>query len=517
MTGHCGSCLTHAPVQLAALIDSQIPATSTYGLFLTHGMASVVLLLPHADPAIDLESAFRQRPALRAIEKWSIEKGTIRECATLHDTVEPNVEDFGLSSGSAENLPDIATHQMRDNDLAIQRIATLCGRYRPSFWQDFEGLISRTAHLFDELRESHETGPLMGSSYSLMHLNSMLSYCVSQGLSGHPPLLEYHGLLPTYSLFGVATAYKGAWCITHFIEQGFRHFDIFTEMQNRYFNSQSADYRRDVFKPALDNVKPSRVDAGKDTVTTPGHVNLFSGRLGFHSSAWAVAAPVHTLYGAADPDWNLLTLSHEMLHVHVDGLLGFVLSPHRSEPTISQDDLYMKMCSLAHQNASNGQLPIIDRIRQKIARYILQSAGCRGSDARPSSELPRTKSMNICDVRDASQFREMLGTYWRRLSEYIVHVLDFYYFYGGDVDSSLALIWRSWDRIPSVYEDVGHYVMRSLLSVSTREMEPDTAVETSLVESLGFRRFPCCIRNWHRDRCVIARFSRDTVEDPRIP
>jgi len=475
------------PVQLAALIDNQIPAPSSYGLFLTHGMASVVLLLPHDNPAIDPQLAFRERTALRAVEKWSVERGIVTENAVLRDVAELDTEDGALALGSTVDLRDIVAHQMQDNNLAMQRIATLCAKYRPSFWGDFEGLTKRSMQLFNELRGSRGTGALMGGAYSLMHLNSMLSYCVSQGLSGHPPLLEYHGLLPTYSLFGVATAYQGVWNITHLIEQGFHHFDILTEMQNRYFNMPSTDYRTDVFQPALDEVKPGGNHTAAGDVTTLGHVNLFSGRLGFHSSTWAVAAPVHTLYAAANPDWNLLTLSHELLHVHVDGLLGFVLSPNPNEqPVISQDDLYVKMSRLAQQKAPNGQLPIIDRIRQKIARYVLQSAGCRGNDARPSSELPRTNDIQICDVRDASHFREMLRTYWRRLSEYIVHVLDFYYFYGGDIESSLALIWRSWDRIPSVYEDVGHYIMRSLLSVSTREMEPETELGTSLVEPLTF-------------------------------
>ena len=473
------------PVELAALIDSKIPAKSPCALFLTYGMASVVLILPDKDPAINPEQVFPDRHFLRAIEQWQVEEGRICKSTVLRDVVEDDTQSIQLPSGSTDSLPETVAHQIQDNNLAMRQVASLCAMYRPSYVGGFEGIRKRLVRLLDELKDPDGTGPLMGRAYSLMHLNSMLSYFVSQGLSGHPPLLEYEGLFPSYALFGVATAYQALWNLTHFIEEGFGHFDILQEMENRYFDTSSENYQKGVFKPVLDGMKPTAMEATPDEHAALGHVNLFSGRLGFHS--WAIAAPVHALYASANPDWNLMTLSHEILHVHVGGLLEFVLSRNPGkERKISQDDLYMRMCSLAKQHASGERLSIIDRIRQKIARYVLQSAGCRANDSVPTSELPHSNDLIMAEVSQPSQLREMFLNYWRRLTEYIVHVLDFYYFYNGDVEQSLELIWRSWDRIPSVYQDIGHYVMRSLLSISTREMEPDTGTQSALVEPLTF-------------------------------
>jgi hypothetical protein len=92
--------------------------------------------------------------------------------------------------------------------------------------------------------------------------------------------------------------------------------------------------------------------------------------------------------------------------------------------------------------------------------------------------------MRTLEISAADDFRDTVVAFSKRLTEYIVHVLDFYYFYSGNVDQFLSLMVRSWASIPSVYDDVGHYIMRCLLTVSMREMDPDTG--TNVVEPQRF-------------------------------
>ncbi len=481
------------PVQLAALLQSHIPADMPHGLFLTHGMASVVLLLEAPHPQVDPGSLFAKRGSLFAIERLTTTGGRVTSRAVLRNGEECSTPPR-QSPGKAlcpTHLPQTIFRQMQDNDLVLKHIVQLCGKYRPRFLQGVDDLLVRTRRLVDNLCRTAEQASsgdsnawrtMQHDAYSLTHLNSMLAYLQSQGLNGYPPVLEHHGLLPTLSLFGVATAYEALWVITHFIEEGFSRFDILSEMQSHYFADRSADYHHDVFKPELNDMRPRTIEAPRKA---PGHVNLFSGRLGFHSSSWAVAAPVDVLHEASAPGWNLLTLSHELLHVHVQTLLEFVLSPNEEkENGVTQDELYVKMDHLARAEAAETDLVIIDRIRQKIARYILDSAGCRRHDSDSLSQLPRSAGMMHGNITEPAQLGDAFVFCKARLSEYIVHVLDFYYFYWGDVNCWLALILKSWASIPSVYADIGHYIMRCLLTLSTREMEPDT--ETVLVKPLSF-------------------------------
>jgi hypothetical protein len=481
------------PIQLAALLQNCIPADLAHGLFLTHGMASVVLLLESPDSRVDPQSLFSGREHLFAIEQWTIKAGRICNKVILKDTMTSSISlpESAAIPDCPEHMPYTVFRHMQDNDLILRRIMRLCGRYRPSFLRGIRDLLGRSLRMLDDIHTTSDQAGngdpiawriLQAKAYSLVHLNSMFAYCLSQGLSGNPSVLKQKGLLPSHSVFGVGTAYKAVWATTHFIEEGFISFDIQSEMQERYFGKQSADYHSELFKPELNDMQPRAINTERKA---PGHVNLFSGRLGFHSSAWAVAAPVDALHEAAAPTWNLMTLSHELLHIHVDGLLEFVLSPNPiHERGLTQDELDLKMARLGKENANRKDLSIIDRIRQKVARYILQSAGCLGQNIAPLSQLPRAKSIVLPEVTVPSQFRDMLLAFWRRLTEYVVHILDFFYFYWGDVDNYLRLVLTSWNAIPSVYDDVGHYIMRCLLTVSTREMDPNTA--TGLMKPLNF-------------------------------
>lgn len=481
-----------SPIRLAALIQNALPTSVPHAIFLTHGMASVLLLVKDRSIVVDLEPLFAESTSLVAIEEWTLENGIILEAVPRHglSAVAQLPRQYKVVSLEPDHLPHAVHRQAEDNKLAFSFLLELCKAYRPFYYSGVGDIIDRCNELLTDLRAAAGNArngsleawqKLQARAVSLTHLNSMLAYVTSQGLGGSPPLLKHHGLLPSYSLFGVATAYQAVWGITHFIEEGFAQFDLLSEVQTRYCQKPSVDFSTDIFRPELDDMKAQPLSK---TRHIPGHANLFSGRLGFHSSYWAVAAPVDTLYDASSPGRNLLTLSHELLHVHVENLLLFILYPiPTAEDNITQDELYVRMISSALENTDGPTLTIVDRIRQKIARYVLQSAACT-HDTAPFSQLPRFKGSGQYDKVSPLQFKDMLRFFTKRVSEYIVHVLDFYYFYNGDVDHYLELILSSWASIPSVYDDIGYYIMRCLLTISTREMKPDTGV--GIVEPLDF-------------------------------
>jgi hypothetical protein len=57
----------------------------------------------------------------------------------------------------------------------------------------------------------------------------------------------------------------------------------------------------------------------------------------------------------------------------------------------------------------------------------------------------------------------------RLLEEIIVHTLDLHYFYGGDIDTYLELLWLSWTTVPAVVGDLETYLLRSLVAIGTMQ------------------------------------------------
>jgi len=51
----------------------------------------------------------------------------------------------------------------------------------------------------------------------------------------------------------------------------------------------------------------------------------------------------------------------------------------------------------------------------------------------------------------------------------LVHTLDVRYFYRGDRDLFLELLWESWTTVPAVVGDLETYLLRSLVAVATLE------------------------------------------------
>jgi len=475
------------PIELAAMLENDASIKPPRALFLSHGMASVLVLLPQASPQPDIRRILKRRKTLSALECWTLDKGRITNhivSAGPGDSAE--TPDLFTVSVPLDSSPESLSRHLLDNALLKRQLLHLSARYCPFYRKGLRDVFRRSENNVKGIgtppSQELPWEDIQSQAHTLVHLNSMLSYFLSQGLGGRPPILEYQGLLPSYTVFGVATAYQALWKLTHFIEDAFLRYDILQEMSLRYFTKQGADYHPDVFRPELDEMQasPDHVQS-----KTPGHLNLFSGRLGFHSSTWATAAPVDVLHGAGERGWNLLTLTHEMLHTHVDSLIEFVMSPNPAhEPSIDQLALYRKITCLAQETAARTDLSIIDRIRQKLGRYVLESAAARRHDEMLMSQLPRCPgpALQIARIHEPTQFRDMVIAFKRRMSEYIVHVLDFQYFYGGDAKRFLSLVITSWASIPSVYADVGHYVMRCLVALSTREMNPDTG--TGMVEPL---------------------------------
>jgi len=69
---------------------------------------------------------------------------------------------------------------------------------------------------------------------------------------------------------------------------------------------------------------------------------------------------------------------------------------------------------------------------------------------------------------------------WRQeVDEIMVHVFDFMYFYGQDVDKYVAGIWASWGAIPNISTRVLDYVVRTICAVLTKHLRRADEAEST--------------------------------------
>ena len=66
---------------------------------------------------------------------------------------------------------------------------------------------------------------------------------------------------------------------------------------------------------------------------------------------------------------------------------------------------------------------------------------------------------------DRDVLRKLIEQWQREVEEILVHVFDFLYFYGKDVEKYVNGIWASWGTIPNVNTRIPDYVIRTISAV----------------------------------------------------
>jgi len=91
----------------------------------------------------------------------------------------------------------------------------------------------------------------------------------------------------------------------------------------------------------------------------------------------------------------------------------------------------------------------------EIQRLVILTA-CKMEDAFADREPGKSHDYDI---------RKVLQRWRHDIDETMVHVFDFVYFYGKDVDHNVHGIWASWGVIPNVGTRVLEYVVRTISAV----------------------------------------------------
>ena len=465
-------------------------------IWFSHGLASILTISSHEE----IVAAVDEIVAVRRIasERWHILAGqlngepilTFSDAAPNFDGSEYTFEDYSI-------LPEGLRTIVKESAHSLNKAVWLSRLFMPSELRTYKMLHSAVNEMVTELVLRHSgrasgEGAHMEDRFDhlenrkavhqiedrLVQINSALSYLMSQSFAGVVPILQRECLIRTYSLLGVGTAVAGVSALARHVESVFENapIDLVIEREFRKIGKLDGwynlgiDHNRD-----WDDAKRG-LDEHLSEVGTLPHVPklvYFSGRLGFREAEFSVSSALHVLAAANTVGWSLMTLTHELLHGHVRELISAILIGSDDDPSSAFDSAFKfyetERDTLRRPNRQRNRnsdsrealgVTQLDSLRF-IIFYYCEQVTVFGSLTRPP-RFSKTDD-NLTEAGrprlSADAVRDVLETEYRNISEIMVHVLDYNYFYDAQPEVYLPFVWESWSKVPAVQKNVSHYLL----------------------------------------------------------
>lgn len=501
-------------------------------LFLSVGLAQVV--------GVDLlkveEERLKELLEPNAFEKWDISES--RQIGDVHceNYIDDSVNAYPRIIDYSE-LPYEFRFYLEEIEYCLENLCRLSNIYNKGEQQVYFDLcsfvnesIQKLLAKVDELLHS-EQDPLFDSKIqnvylaSFVELSASLSYVLVQGYSGRSPILENSGPFPSQTLLGIGGFVSSCTKITREVEKAFYERPIFNIVLKHYGGSKEHICNPLVhYNPSSENQKWIETNLIADRYAIESIVDkrplltYVSLRHGFKESKFNVTSAAQSIVSSALPEWTLLTLTHEIMHSHVRGLLEALFTPpigdegkriSRQEFFLITLDDYVKWREVPEEMVSAAQL-----LRNVIFEF------CTHNDIylKAYTEKLRQEDEDYVEIDsskqlDFDQFLELYKRHKRYITELIVHTLDFYYIYSSEQVPYLRSLWLSWSRIPAVYANIDGYIIRFLAALATKYSDPlkkafDQAVSVARTE------FEEMIQSGQGT--AIIQHAYDRLSDPKI-
>jgi hypothetical protein len=307
----------------------------------------------------------------------------------------------------------------------------------------------------EEEEENHERLGLLTA------LNAGLSRFSSQAFSGISPIAATESHFWSHSLLGTGTANIGMLKYIAFIVSRLGHARIPQRLEKLAYlplprgraledisGSDEWWYQNQLASIVVD---PAECEPPVPLIT------YFSGRDGFKSTPLTLSAPLAVIPSCNSLRWTLQTITHEISHTFIRGVLA-VLYPDAD----SAVEIDAAMSLLQPSPAANH----LDALK----RYLLLTLHMMESveDGRP---LQTEREW------DADGLRQLLNKWHDNIEELLVHTFDFLTFYDGNRERYIEAIWLSWSVIPNISYRVPDYVLRTLCAVHSLNLRRDAAAE----------------------------------------
>ena len=275
----------------------------------------------------------------------------------------------------------------------------------------------------------------------------------------------------SHSLLGLGTASLALRRIRAFIEKVFSTADFFerikllknvkAESRRLYQISSRDSFWETDFLYAYEPQKKLESKEVQINEVLP-LMTCFSGRDGFRSTQISLSAPLAVISGCNTTSWTLLTLTHEMSHTIIDGVLGLLLpNPDNDEELI---DAIKLLDALEKEN-------MFDRLRDLLcyAYWVVRTDGKLHED-----KLDPIKLANI--IREVGI----------EINEILTHIFDFLYFYMKDGYHYVSSIWSSWGVIPNIRHRIPDYIIRSLCALHATNLQRNDSYNITIDQLIEY-------------------------------
>lgn len=449
--------------------------------FISLGLYNLVLVSQSASQSLDIRDYLNSRKV--PWEQWFLHGTRFVKVnySPLCTPKTPSGRSLPIGSkAKSRELKASLTEYQRLIRSAVGRAAN----FHPLLEEDLAAFNKTFRRLLEE--------PPIGNDTVIQHglltvVNNALARHYSQTYSGRGPIIERDFYYQDNSLLGVGSVSLALFKVRKFIERAFdstrmlgiiSRFDQISAAAEPLYQLLSDDQfwaNSDFDSLAkLHHISPpSKPDDGLLPLLT-----CISSRDGFRATQLTLSVPRDIIYGCNTAPWTLLTLTHEVSHCVIGGLLGLLLpNPDRDESLDNAVGL------LFEQQPRN--------LRDQLVEWL-----CFGL-IRLEYEEHQVRDLDV----DRNSLRSVIRNKWLEANEILTHVFDFLYFYRKEADNYVSSLWASWAVIPNIRNRIDHYITRTLSALHSLNLnlaDDDSAknVYSTTVNNLIFHlrkarsRFP---------------------------
>jgi hypothetical protein len=491
-------------------IKPQLDADELGSTYFTEGLASIILLNVPIARAREIQAMVGNCP----IEYWPVSDGRLESAKIIS-------EGLGTQTVHPEPLQLPATDEP-ELEVYVEQISasltTLWALYN-AYWREEQETLRRLSSVTDLLIQKHQAlrnGPDAADSVvnqtkvnaivsALVELSAALSYAVTQGTSGATPILCNRSPFPHHSLLGIGGSVRALTKFARYLEAAFIIRNAGDVVRNRYGEvnyrvpasirryTSGTEYRLPESRKEANEL----FDVGGEFVqqTQVPLIAYFSLRHGFMESKFSVTAASESLTAETEPQWTLMTLSHEVMHSRVRSIFIalFGSSWHEDSDEVIRREYFEEFSRWIEQRNAPQDHPIAAGLRNAVLHFCYAIDRFAAGFAAPEdpSHDPTTPEVPIEKLRECYSRNKHLAV------ETIVHFHDYYFAYAYQPKMYMMSVWASWIKVAAPFTRTMEYLVRSLATVACGTgLEPrqafDFAVETLLdaldaLEAAGIR------------------------------
>lgn len=467
--------VSKSPHRLLRALYSEYAKIDLLNVYISNGHASIIIINSNDE----LYSFLEQHSEVVALEAWFIKDGLVLEDKQklyVRDPVEKidnsKIRVFFDSSkhekdsvfGSYIEQINICLGALADQNSKLSKIDlysvySIAAHIRKII-EEAENCLSiqRSAELEERLDAKKK---LRASEAVLIEYCAALSYCVTQGTTGFPPILKNPSPFPHNRLLGVGNSVRALKSFVHHISRA-----LVKHSANNFINYQ---LKRNTNSEVLcESTNYLSGEKYKTISGKSGEVNFlfdlnseglepenkpvpllsyFSLRHGFKESPISVTAASESLSHELQPHWTLMTLSHEVMHSRVRGMIDNIMFFSSSDELTEHYEQYKKWSTVKDQQACS----VMEALRNVVYTF------CEAWE----SSLGKSPK-----VTNGKELRQLFTKHKMKVVELVVHFHDYFFIYQADATLYFTAIWTSWSKVSTPYLNPEYYLLRSLATAS---------------------------------------------------